>query len=78
MAGAYHRSKTGYLNPQMASYAESEKFYNRMKAEQREAMIKASESIPDDAFADDVITNDEYGSIKRHQTIVETTLWHYD
>ncbi len=74
--GAYHRNKTGYLNPQMSNYS-----YSNERAEierKKEATRKSTEHLPDDAFADDVITNDKYGSFNKLQTIVETSLWHYD
>ena len=44
----------------------------------REGWEKVSASLPDNAFADEAITDDKHGKVNRRETIVESSLFHYD
>jgi hypothetical protein len=44
----------------------------------REGWEKVAASLPDNAFADDVVVDDRHGTVSRKATIVESSLWHYD
>ena len=41
-----------------------------------EGWQKNAEMLPDDAFADEAIVQQEVGTIRRKSTTVETSLWH--
>jgi hypothetical protein len=43
-----------------------------------EGWQKNAEMLPDDAFADEAVVQQEVGTIRRKSTTVETCLWHYE
>jgi len=54
--------------------------YNKQKERDKKAWQKVSDSLPDNAFADDVVPDDSetYGKVTRASVHIEKGLDHYD